>query len=194
MKRGHSLTRFTEITKGGDHKMNFTPNAEQRKAFCRWYLVLGNAAEAAQKAGFPAKSAEADALRLLQTPSCRSYLAQLAAQPALPIQSLVIAGLSRLAFGSANDAAKLVFAEEAPTNAALSALDLFHVSEIRRDKGGGVEVRLFDRQRAMERLLECAVSADSSAAAAALLAALGGGNDETEAEHAEAADNGTVLT
>ena len=90
MKRGRSLTRFTEITKGGDHKMNFTPNAEQRKAFCRWYLMLGNAAEAAQKAGFPAKSAEADALRLLQTPSCRSYLAQLAAQPALPIQSLVI--------------------------------------------------------------------------------------------------------
>ena len=165
----------------------------QRKAFCRWYLALGSPAEAARKAGLPQETAEADAYALLQSSSCRSYLAELAANPALPLRSLVIAGLSRLAFGSANDAAKLVFSDELPSDAALNALDLFHVSEIRRDKGGGVEVKLFDRQKAMERLLECAESVDSSTAAAALLDALGGTSDETEAEHGTASDTGPVL-
>lgn len=150
-----------------------TPKGD-RRAFCRWFLMLGNPAEAARKAGFPAETAEQDALRLLQTPSCRSYLAQLASQPPLPLQSLVIAGLSRLAFGAANDAAKLVFADEMPSDRMLSQLDLFHVSELKRVKGGGVEIKLFDRQKAMERLLECAASADSAAAASALLSALGG--------------------
>ncbi|MBR6419058.1 MAG: terminase small subunit [Oscillospiraceae bacterium] len=153
-----------------------------RRAFCRWFMALGNPAEAARRAGFPAETAEQEALRLLQTPACRSYLSQLAAQPPLPLQSLCIAGLARLAFGAANDAAKLVFADEMPSDSTLSALDLFHVSELKRDKGGGVEVKLFDRQKAMERLLECAASADSAAAASALLAALSG------AEHAAEPD------
>lgn len=160
------------------------PHAD-RRAFCRWFLALGNPAEAARKAGFPAETAEQDALRLLQTPSCRTYLAQLAAQPPLPLQSLVTAGLSRLAFGSANDAAKLVFADEIPSDSVLSQLDLFHVSELRRVKGGGVEVKLFDRQKAMERLLECAASADSAAAAAALLSALGGAPQSDVPEETE---------
>ena len=145
-----------------------------RRLFCIYYLALGNAAEAARRAGFSAETAEAEGLRLLQTAYCRTTLASLAAQPPLPMQSLVIAGLSRLAFGSANDAAKLVFADDLPPKELLDSLDLFHVSELKRVKGGGVEVRLFDRQRAMERLLDLAGSADSSAAAAALLSALSG--------------------
>lgn len=166
-----------------------------QKAFCRWYLALGNPAEAARKAGFPPETAEADALKLLQTPSCRSYLAQLAAQPPLPLQSLVIAGLSRLAFGSANDAAKLVFADELPSDSVLSKLDLFHVAELRRVKGGGVEVKLFDRQKAMERLLECAAAGDTSAAANALLTALCGNSTAPpeQAETEDADEAGAVL-
>lgn len=163
-------------------------NHPNRRLFCIYYLVLGNAAEAALRAGFPPETAEREGLRLLQTPYCRRTLTELAAQPSLPMQSLVIAGLSRLAFGSASDAVKLVYADALPPEASLSALDLFHVSEFKRVKGGGVEVKLFDRQRAMERLLELAGSADSSAAAAALLSALSGepapaGEEESNAEN-----------
>ena len=99
----------------------------------------------------------------------------------------MFAGLSRLAFGAANDAAKLVFADDLPPKEMLDALDLFHVSELKRVKGGGVEVKLFDRQRAMERLLELSASADASASAAALLSALSGEPEhaEKEVDHAE---------
>jgi hypothetical protein len=78
--------------------------------------------------------------------------------------ALVRAGLERIAFGSANDAAYLVFSEEIPEPEKLEKLDLFNVSEIKRVKGGGVEVKLFDRQKAMERLYEYSDSGDNKAA------------------------------
>ena len=151
--------------------------AARRRAFCRFYLALGSPAEAARKAGAPPGQAEEEGLKLLQMPSCRSYLAQLASQPPLPMRALVLAGLTRLAFGSANDAAKLVFADDLPDPETVAKLDLFHVSEIKRVKGGGVEIKLFDRQKALEKLMECASEVDSAAAAEALLSALGGEED-----------------
>lgn len=66
----------------------------------------------------------------------------------------VKAGLKRLAFGSCNDAVVLAFAEELPPPDIISSLDLFNVSEIKRVKGGGVEIKLFDRLKALEKLHE----------------------------------------
>ncbi|CDD52605.1 terminase small subunit [Ruminococcus sp. CAG:379] len=59
----------------------------------------------------------------------------------------------------------------------LSRLDLFNVSEIKKVKGGGLEIKFFDRQKALERMYEYASSADSGATARSLLAALAGGGD-----------------
>ena len=147
------------------------------KAFCRWYLACGNVREAALRAGLDPVSAEEQGLLMLQKPACRAYLAQLAAQPPLPLQSLVIAGLSRLAFGASNDAAKLVFAEKPLTAEQIEQLDLFHAVSFRQDKNG-IEIRLADRQHAMEKLLEYAYASDSAAAASALLSALGADSEE----------------
>lgn len=160
-----------------------------RKRFCRYYLLLGNGEEAAVQAGVEPEQAADYAAEMLQSHLCRNELKRLAAQPALPIQNMVLSGLTRLAFGKANDAARLVFSDEMPPKTVLDTLDLFHVSELKRIKGGGVEVKLFDRQKALERLLECANSADSAAAANALLAALTipaevNGSDENGDGHA----------
>lgn len=149
-----------------------TKSTVMRKRFCRYYLLLGNGEEAALRAGAAPEAAADYAAETLHSHLCRSELKRLAAQSPVPIQALVLTGLTRLAFGKANDAAKLVFADELPPPSVLDTLDLFHVSELKRIKGGGVEVKLFDRQKALERLLECAGSADSAAAANALLAAL----------------------
>ena len=156
-------------------------NLSRRKAFCRWYLERGNVREAALRAGCDPAHAEADGLDMLRQPVCRAYIAQLAAQPPLPVQSLVIAGLSRLAFGAANDAAKLVFAAESLTQEQIEQLDLFHVTSLRQDKNG-IEIKLADRQHAMEKLLECACAADSASAASALLSALGADREEVHAD------------
>lgn len=156
------------------------PYKGKRIPFCRWYLALGNPAEAAIRAGCLPDTAEQDGLELLHSAYCRSYLKKLAAEPPLPLRSLVIAGLARLAFGAANDAAKLAFTEEISDDA-LRALDLFHVVSIKHDRNG-FEVKLADRQRAMEKLLECAAEAESEQAAESLLAALQGEVNDCEAD------------
>ena len=63
----------------------------------------------------------------------------------------VIAGYRRLAFGTGNDALRLLFCEQ-PSPEELAALDIFNVSDIKRPKGGGLEIRFFDRCEALLRL------------------------------------------
>ncbi|MBQ8922906.1 MAG: terminase small subunit [Oscillospiraceae bacterium] len=164
---------------------------KKRKAFCRSYLNSGNVREAALRSGFSPETAEDEGLRLLENPACRRYLAELNAHPALPIQSLVISGLSRLAFGAVNDAAALAFSDEPLTREMLADYDLFHVVSIRRERDKGtVEIKFADRQKAMEKLLECAHASDSSAAAAALLSALGGSDGEVDCDEHPDQDHG----
>ena len=74
----------------------------------------------------------------------------------------LIAGYRRLAFGSVADAVKLLFHDGGePLDP--ETLDLFAVSDLKRPKGGGLEIKFFDRQRALERL-EALVSGDADGA------------------------------
>ncbi|MDR0531784.1 MAG: hypothetical protein LBG83_06965 [Oscillospiraceae bacterium] len=61
-------------------------------------------------------------------------------------------GYRRLALGRCNDALKLLFYDEPPPPEELAGLDLFNVSDIKRPKGGGMEIRFFDRCEALVRL------------------------------------------
>ncbi len=64
----------------------------------------------------------------------------------------VRSGLRRLAFGEIKDAIALLFADENEIMERLPILDLFNISEIKRPKGGGMEIKFFDRIKALERL------------------------------------------
>lgn len=63
-------------------------------------------------------------------------------------------GLSRLAFGEINDIMEVVLSDEPIGLHRLFRMNFFQISEVRKVKGGGLEVKLFDRQKAMEKLLE----------------------------------------
>ncbi|MFR7483143.1 MAG: terminase small subunit, partial [Eubacterium sp.] len=54
-------------------------------------------------------------------------------------------GLKRLAFGEIKDAVLLLFAQEGDILSQLPGLDLYNISEIKRPKGGGMEIKFFDR-------------------------------------------------
>lgn len=69
-------------------------------------------------------------------------------------QKDVCEGLRRLAFGEITDAVTLLFESDENILASLSSLDLFNVSEIKRPKGGGMEIKFFDRLKALEKLRE----------------------------------------
>ena len=92
----------------------------------------------------------------------------------------ITAGLKRLAFGSCTDAVYLVFADELPPPAVIEGLDLFNVSEIKRVKGGGVEIKLFDRLKALEKLSELENSFNDRSKAADLIMALTAHTEESD--------------
>lgn len=68
------------------------------------------------------------------------------------IEEEVCKGLKRLAFGEIKDAIYLLFADENEITEKLPDLDLFNISEIKRPKGGGMEIKFFDRIKALEKL------------------------------------------
>ena len=123
-----------------------------RNAFCCYYAVLGDVTEAAVRAGFSRGNALAEGIGCLSSAHCRKKIARL--REMLTDTGNVAAGLKRLAFGNCSDAVYLVFADELPPPEVIEKLDLFNVSEIKRVKGGGVEVKLFDRLKALEKLFE----------------------------------------
>lgn len=67
-------------------------------------------------------------------------------------QKDVCEGLRRLAFGDVQDAITLLFESDENILNLLPELDLYNVSEIKRAKGGGMEIKFFDRLKALERL------------------------------------------
>ena len=61
-------------------------------------------------------------------------------------------GFRQLAFGNVRDAAALLFANEEEILEKLPGYDLFNISEIKKPKGGGMEIKIFDRIKALQCL------------------------------------------
>ncbi len=157
-------------------------NLEKRRySFCCWYAVLGNPEESAIKAGFPKSTAFTDGMECLRDSQCRKLISEIVLL--FSDSSSVKAGLRRLAFGSCKDAVTLAFAEELPPPDVIGKLDLFNVSEIKRVKGGGVEIKLFDRLKALEKLYELETAQDSRNTAVGLIQALSRSAEADENEN-----------
>ena len=67
-------------------------------------------------------------------------------------------GLRHLAFGEIQDAVRQILP-------ALGEMDLFNISEIKRPKGGGMEIKFFDRLKALEKLQALEAAEGNTAAA-----------------------------
>lgn len=125
---------------------------EKEKLFCLYFCRTRNVREAAAKAGyvlFPEKSGQklmADKL-IAEEIKRLEKLQEVSAQEAA-------AGYRRIAYGSVCDAVRLLFSDSPPDPDSLEKLDLFCISEIKRPKGGGMEIKFFDRLKALEKLAE----------------------------------------
>ena len=142
--------------------------------FAAKYALCGNAYEAAVYAGAPRSRAAFEGVRLLCSRNVRRKIAafKLEAEECAAAQ-----GLRRIAFGRVNDAVRLMFADEVTPEMAEQA-DLYCVSEIKRDKGGKVEMKFFDRQSAIERLMDYEREQNDSENAANLISAIYGRDEE----------------
>lgn len=142
------------------------------KAFILSFIHGRNPEEAAIAAGVSPVRAKLEGLRLLAD---KRVARQLAKEETAGAErtSDIRAGLERLAYGRINDAAAIAFSEEV-TPHMMAHADLFNVSEIKRVKGGGVEIKFFDRLKALEKLDELSQRVNSDRKAADMLTALYG--------------------
>ena len=126
--------------------------------FCRHYVRLRNPKEAAIRSGFTLLP-EYRGVAMLSRKEIKEKITQLEKEcPAT--SNLVSAGLERLAFGSVSDAIRLILCVNENSSPDIDSLDLFNVSEIKITNGKGMEIKFFDRLKALERLAD--ISCDDS--------------------------------
>ena len=100
--------------------------------------------------------------KLLAKPDIRKAIEQIEKENTFSDEE-VRAGLRRIAFASSADAVRLLLSDNYEDIDA-EALDLFNISEIKRAKGGGIEIKFFDRLKALQQLYEMSEGADSGEA------------------------------
>lgn len=131
-----------------DPKSPKSPLTEREELFCEYFARTCDPGFSAARAGWRVLS-EHRGLRFLREKRIRDAIRRLQKENAIPSAS---SGLARLAFGSNRDAIRLALCEEPMSAEELDRLDLYAVSEFKRPKGGGVELKFFDRIKALEAL------------------------------------------
>ena len=122
---------------------------EKEKLFCLLYAQGGDARGCAARAGFTL-SPQRSAARLLAKGEIQAEISKI--EKDRRAAHAAARGLYRLAFGSVTDALRLMLCEGTLTPEDIEKLDFFNVAEVKRPKGGGLEIKFFDRLKALERL------------------------------------------
>lgn len=126
--------------------------SSREKDFCCCFLKTGNAQRAAELAGFGGDT-RAVGDKLLQRENVLKEIEHIATGQQRLLNGLATTGYIRLAFGSISDAVSLLYMDK-PSREELEKMDLFLVSEIKHPKDGAVEIKFFDRLKALEKLSE----------------------------------------
>ena len=119
--------------------------------FCRAYAETGNAVLAALRAGYERERAEEAGAMLLSRDEILSEIGRLLDKRLQIARQQAFAGYERIAFGDVTDAVRLLFKGD-DFDGDVSGYDLFHVAEIKRPKEGAMEIKFFDRLKALEKL------------------------------------------
>lgn len=125
--------------------------------FCHCFAMCANAREAASKSGYA--SPEKAGMRLMAKKEIQEEIGKLSLQKAEKKE--IVCGLKRLAFGSVADCLKIILSDT-DENFDIENMDFFNIAEIKKPKGGGIEIKFFDRLKALEKLSVICESGDDS--------------------------------
>lgn len=126
--------------------MSYRNLSAKEELFCEYYKLLRSPREAAARAGF--SFPERSGIRLLKKEAVKKAVES----ASIASEAAAADGLRRIAFGSVTDAVYLCTCGDILTREQLEALDLYMVSELKFTKGGGIEVKFFDRIKALDGL------------------------------------------
>lgn len=119
---------------------------KKERAFCVGFINSGDIAEA------QAYSGVSDGGALLCREEIRDELKRLSRVYNESVAYTASAGLKKLAMGDISDAVRLLY-EDNPDSDTLKNMNFFMISEIRR-KEGAMEIKFFDRIKALSQLTE----------------------------------------
>ncbi len=124
---------------------------ESEQEFCEYFAWCGDACRAAADAGYeePKKAGA----HLLCRNDIRKRIDTICETMIKSSRTRACLGYEKLALGGVTDAVRLMYIEN-PSEEDLARLDLFSVSEIKRPKDGAMEIKFFDRLKALEKLGE----------------------------------------
>ena len=143
---------------------------KKEKAFCVGFINSGDIAEAQAYAGVT------DGGALLCREEIRDELKRLSRVYNESVAYTASAGLKKLAIGDISDAVRLLY-EDNPDSETLRNMDFFMISEIRR-KENSVEIKFYDRIKALSQLGENTATESEGSIYEALMASVDGDNDE----------------
>ncbi len=136
--------------------------------FCGYYASTGDAEHSAELAGYRGdRKLKGD--RLLCDEAILDEIDRQLQLRRRTLPRLAAVGYQRLAFGGISDALRLLFTNE-PTPELLDGMDMFMISEIKRNRDGMLEIKFFDRLKALDKL---GSGADEGADMRGLLNAIG---------------------
>lgn len=118
--------------------------------FCQQYLKTGNPKEAAILSGYTS-SPETKAMQLLAKPDICRQINEIYSEKKKNFIYRATIGYERLAFGNISDAIRLIFSEKLNFDD-IEKMNLFNISEIKKPRDGALEIKFFDRLRALEKL------------------------------------------
>lgn len=123
--------------------------SRREKRFCELYAEFGDSLRSAAGAGYddPEKAGGI----LLSRDDIISEVGRLYEKRLKNARQRAYSGYERIAFGSVNDAVRLLFENESFSGNG-EGYDLFNVAEIKRPKEGALEIKFFDRLKALEKL------------------------------------------
>ena len=134
--------------------------SSKERLFCTYYCLSRNGREAAAKSGyvFPERSAA----RLLKKKEVTEEIER-SDKEKRARKTDIVSGYYRLAFGCYTDPISLIFKEEV-TGEELQKMDLYNIAEIKIKRGGEIEIKFFDRLKALEHLEEIASDSEKGTA------------------------------
>ena len=133
----------------------------KERLFCIFYCQCRSPRIAAANAGYGIFTKSA-AAKLIGRTEIQSEIERL--DSCMPVTSgEIISGYRKIACGCAADAFRLALSDEEIKTDEIESLDLTNVSEIKRPKGGGIEIKFFDRLKALEKLSELSQSGSQNA-------------------------------
>lgn len=141
---------------------------KKEKAFCVGFINSGDIAEA------QAYSGVSDGGALLCREEIRDELKRLSRVYNESVAYTASAGLKKLAMGDISDAVRLLY-EDNPDIETLRTMNLFLISEIRK-KEGAVEIKFFDRIKALSQLVESSPAESGGSIYEAIIASTKAGN------------------